>query len=115
LLVERWLCLPPPAGSWSTNAHEDAHEAEEKLVALIERKRADVTESERLRKQWDDLLQAVEGLRTVRDLAHRERADAQQRINLLEGDLEKERDLKIKVEGVTARLATEVSQHQEEI
>jgi hypothetical protein len=47
-LVERWLCLPPPAGSWPTDAHEDAREDEEKLVALIERKRADITESERL-------------------------------------------------------------------
>jgi hypothetical protein len=31
------------------DAHEDAHEAEEKLVALIERERADAMESERLR------------------------------------------------------------------
>jgi hypothetical protein len=48
-------------------------------------------------------------------LARRECADAQQQIDLLEGDLEKERDLKIKVEGMIARLAIEVSQLQEEV
>ena len=37
-------------------------------------------------------------------------ADAQQRIDLLEGELEGERDLKVAGEGVSARLATEVGQ-----
>jgi hypothetical protein len=58
------------------DTHEDAREAEEKLAALIKRMHADVTESERLRKERDDLLQAVEGLRTERDLPHRECVDA---------------------------------------
>ena len=56
------------------------------------------------------MLWAVEGLRTECDLAHQEHANAQQRINLLEGELEGERDLKVVAEGVSARLATEVSQ-----
>jgi hypothetical protein len=85
------------------------------LTTLIERTRADVVESERLRKEQDDLLQAVEGLCTERDLARRECIDAQQWIDLFEGELEEERDLMMKAEGMTARLATEVDQHQEEI
>ena len=38
------------------DAHDDALEAEEKLVALIERVRMDTMEAERLRKEQDNLL-----------------------------------------------------------
>ena len=46
-------------------------------MALIERVRTDTVEAERLRKEWDDLLWAVEELRTGIDLACQEHADAQ--------------------------------------
>ena len=59
------------------DAHDDACKAEEKLAALIERVRTDVVEAERLRKERDDLLWAVEELCMGIDLAHQERADAQ--------------------------------------
>ena len=49
------------------------------------------------------------------DLARQERANAQQRICLLEGELRGEKDLKVAVEAVTARLATKVSQRWEKI
>jgi Spy/CpxP family protein refolding chaperone len=58
------------------DACEHAHEAEEKLAALIERTHVDAAESKRLRKERDDLLRAIEGLRMERDLAHQECADA---------------------------------------
>ena len=45
-------------------------EAEEKLMALIERARTDAVEAERLQKERDDLLWAIERLRTECDLAH---------------------------------------------
>ena len=51
------------------DAHDDAHEAEEKLTALIERVCMDVMEGERLWKERDDLLRVIEGLRTEHDLA----------------------------------------------
>ena len=38
------------------DAHDDAHEAKEKLVALIERVHTDIVEAERLQKERDDLL-----------------------------------------------------------
>ena len=38
------------------DARDDAREAEEKLMALIERERVDATEAERLRKERDNLL-----------------------------------------------------------
>ena len=72
-------------------------------------------DAERLRKERDDLLRTVKGLRTERDLARQERADAQQQIDLLDGEHEGERDLKVVVEGVSARLAMEVGQRQEEV
>lgn len=90
-----------------TDACEHAREAEEKLTALIRRARANAVVSEQLRKERDDLLWTVEGLRAERDAAHQERVDAQQRINLLKGVLEKE-DLKIEAKGVSAGLAVEV-------
>ena len=65
-------------------------------------------ESERLRKERDDLLWAIEGL-------HMERADAQQRIDLLKCELEGEKDLKVEAEGVSVRLARKVDQCQEEV
>ena len=84
-------------------------------MALIERVRTDTMEAESLQKERDDLLRAVEGLCTKCDLAHQERTDAQQRIDLLEGELEVERDLKVVVEGVFTRLTTEVGWCQEEV
>ena len=51
------------------DAHGDAREAREKLMALIERARTDAVEDERLRKEQDDLLYAIEGLHMERDLA----------------------------------------------
>ena len=68
-------------------ARDDAREAREKLLDLVESMCMDAAEIERLRKECDDLLQAIEGLRTERDLARQESVDAQQRINLLEGEL----------------------------
>ena len=38
------------------DAHDDAHEVEEKLVALIKRVHMDVVEAKRLWKEWDNLL-----------------------------------------------------------
>ena len=96
-------------------ARIDAQEVGEKLVALLERTRVDEAEAERLWKEWDDLLQTLEGFCTVCDLCRQERADAQQQIDLLRGKLEEERDLKVDAEGVTTRLATEVDRRQEEI
>ena len=84
-------------------------------MALIKRAHTYTMEAERLWKEWDDLLQAVEGLRMERDLAHQECAEAQQRIDLLEGELEEERDLKVVAKGVSARLTMEVGQRQEEV
>jgi len=97
------------------DARDDAHEAKEMLMALIERVRTDAVEAERLRKERDDLLRAVEKLRTGIDLARQERADAQQRIDHLKDELEWERDLKVAAEGVSIGLAVEVDQHQEEV
>ena len=82
-------CLPAcrPTGSRSTqqlapaaqevvdlrvkekDAHNDACEAEEKLVALIERVHVDAMEPERLWKEQDDLLWAIEELHMGIDLA----------------------------------------------
>ena len=59
------------------DACDDAREAREKLMALIERACTDVVEAERLWKERDNLLWAVEGLRTECDLAHQEHIDAQ--------------------------------------
>ena len=70
------------------DVRDDTHEAEEKLAALIERAHMDAVEAERLWKERDDLLRAIEGLRMELDLARQERADAQQQINHLEGELE---------------------------
>ena len=41
-------------------------------MALIERAHTDAMEAERLWKEWDDLLRAVEGLCMEHDLAHQE-------------------------------------------
>ena len=50
-------------------ARVDAHEAREKLVALLERTHVDEAEAKRLRKERDDLLQTLEGFRMECDLA----------------------------------------------
>ena len=75
-----------------TEPHDDAHEAREKLLDLIESTRTNAAEIERLQKERDD---------------------AQQWIDLLEGELWGEKDLKVAAEAVTTRLAVEVSQCQE--
>ena len=75
----------------------------------------DIMEAERLRKEQDDLLWAIEELRTGTELAHQERVDAQQRVDHLKKELRRERDLKVAVEGVSAGLAAEVGQCQEEV
>jgi len=82
---------------------------------MIERVHVHAVEAERLWKERDDLLRAIEGLRTECDLARHECVNAQQRIDLLEGELEGERDLKVKVEGMFARLIVEVGQREEEV
>ena len=75
--------LPPAAreladlGVREKDARDDAREAREKLMALIERTCTDTVEVERLRKERDDLLWAIEELHTGIDLARQERADAQ--------------------------------------
>ena len=58
------------------DARDNAHEAKEKLAALIERVHTDTVEAERLWKEWDDLLRAIEELHTGIDLACQERADS---------------------------------------
>ena len=58
-------------------ARDDAHDAREKLLDLVESTRTNAVEIEQLQNERDDLLQAVEGFRTERDLAHPEHADAQ--------------------------------------
>ena len=75
-----------------TEPHDDAHEAREKLLDLIESTRTNAAEIERLQKERDD---------------------AQQWIDLLEGELRGEEDLNAVVEAVTTRLTVEVSQCQE--
>ena len=44
---------------------------------LVESARMNTMEIERLWKEHDDLLQAIERFHTERDLAHQERADTQ--------------------------------------
>ena len=51
------------------DARDDACEFEEKLAALIERACMDAVEAERLWKERDDLLRAIEELLTGIDLA----------------------------------------------
>ena len=45
-------------------ARDDAREAREKLMALIDREHTDAVEAKQLWKERDDLHRAVEGLRT---------------------------------------------------
>ena len=52
------------------DARVDAREAEEMLMALIKRVRTDTMEAEQLWKERDDLLRAIEELRTGTKLAH---------------------------------------------
>ena len=84
-------------------------------MALIKRVHMDTIVAERLWKEWDDLLWAIEELHIGIDLARQQRANAQQRINHLEDELQGERDLKVAAEGMSTRLATEVGQCQEEV
>ena len=61
------------------------------------------------------MLRDVEELRTGIDLAHQERADSQQRVVHIKKELRRERDLKVAAKGMSAGLAVEVRQHQEEV
>ena len=79
-------------------------------MALIERVHTDAVEAKWLWKERDNLLWAIEGLCTECDLACQEHADAQKWINLLEGELEGERDLRVAVKGMSTRLTVEVGQ-----
>jgi hypothetical protein len=110
LVVEEEASLRIKEGDACRHANEI-----EKFAALAERRaRLDATETERIRKERDELLQTVAGLRTECDSARQERVDAYQRIDRLLGELEKERELKIEAADVAASLAGEVAQQQEE-
>ena len=61
------------------------------------------------------MLWAIEEFRMRTELACQERADAQQWIDHLEGELQRERDLKVAAEGVSAGLTAEVDQRQEDV
>jgi chromosome segregation ATPase len=98
-----------------TDSCQHAREAEEKFTALIERARANTMVFEQLRKELDNLLWAIEGLYMECDAARQECADAQQRIDLLEGELKEERNLKVEAKGMSAGLTAEVGQRQAEI
>ena len=50
-------------------AHDDTRKAREKLQDLVESTHTDAAKIERLWKEHDDLLQAIEGFHTERDLA----------------------------------------------
>ena len=69
------------------DACDNAREAEEKLAALIEMVRTDAVEAEWLRKEQDDLFQAIEELHTGIDLTRQEHADAQQWTDHLKDEL----------------------------
>ena len=61
------------------------------------------------------MLQAIEELRMRSELAHQERVDAQQWVGHLVNELQRERDLKVAAEGMSAGLAMEVGKCQEEV
>ena len=73
----------------------------------------DEVEVEHLWKERDDLLQTIDWFHGERYLARQEHANAQQQICLLEGELRGEKDLKVAVEAMAARLAMEVRQRWE--
>jgi hypothetical protein len=77
-------------------------------VTLVERACKDDVEAKLIRKERDDLLQAVVRLCAKRDSTWQEHDDARGRVNDLLGEVEKERGLKLKAEGVSAGLAVEV-------
>ena len=68
-----------------------------------------------MRKEWDNLLRAIEELHMGTKLAHQERVDAQHWVGHLEKELRRERDLKVAPEGMSAGLAPEVGPRQEEV
>lgn len=88
------------------DACDDATEAEEKLISLLDRAQADAEKTELLRMERSGLLQTAEGLRTERD-------NAQWRVASLEDELWGDKDLKLAAAAVTARLAMEATQNQE--
>jgi hypothetical protein len=65
-------------------------------------------EAEWVWKEWDDLLQAMARLRAEHDSTRQERDDARGWVNDLLGEVQKERGLMLKVEGVSAGLAMKV-------
>ena len=67
--------------SWVAEACRDADEAEKAFEALSARSHKDDEEADRVRKEWDELLQKD--------------AETHQRILDLLGEVEKERDLKL--------------------
>ena len=72
-------------------------------------------EAERLWKELDNLLQAMEELHTGTKLARLERVVAQQWISHLKNELRGERDLKVAADGMSTRLAVELGQRQEKV
>ena len=70
--------------SWVAEACRDADEAEKAFEALSARSHKDDEEADRVRKEWDELLQKD--------------AETHQRILDLLGEVEKERDLKMGAE-----------------
>jgi hypothetical protein len=79
-------------------------------ASLAESTCLDTVKTEWIRKEQDELLQAVEGLCMERDSARQESADSHQWIDHLLGEFEKERELKIEAKDVAASLAVEVAQ-----
>ena len=61
------------------------------------------------------MLWAIEEFRMRTELACQERADAQQWIDHLEGELQRERDLKVAAKGMSVELIAEVGQCHEEV
>jgi uncharacterized coiled-coil DUF342 family protein len=90
------------------DTRRDTDKAKEKLMALAERAHQDAAETERLRKERDELLQTTARLRHEHD-------DAHQWINDLLGEVEKERESKIEAKNVSVGLAVQVGQHRARI
>jgi hypothetical protein len=72
-------------------------------------------DAERVRKERDDLLQAMARLHVERNSTRQECDNARGRVNDLLGEVEKERGLKLKAEGVSAGLVVEVGRGKAKI
>jgi hypothetical protein len=77
-------------------------------VALAKKARKDDTEVEQVWKEQDHLLQTMARLYAEHDSTQQEWDDARGWVSNLLGKVEKERDLKLKAEGVSTGLAMEV-------